>query len=113
MDDEKHRALSDGPDRYPSLFFSNAIVPQRQSMRIVEDQNCGFKSDIMFAQVPAVLVFVPFEPHHRSRPTIKSTAAPFVLSIQMYVQSPNGAYDSTEMNVFNFSLDNLRLSDLS
>ncbi len=69
MDNEKQRVLSNGPNCYPSLFFSNAVIPQSESMRVVKNKNGSFKADAMFAQIPAVLVFVPFKPHHGSRPT--------------------------------------------
>src|SRR5258708_34746621 len=43
MDNEKQRVLSNGPNCYPSLFFSNAVIPQRESMRVVKNKHGGFK----------------------------------------------------------------------
>ena len=70
MDNQKQRVLSNGPNCYPSLLFSNPVVPQRESMRIVKDKNSVLKSNTMFAQFPPVLVFVPLKPHPCSRATI-------------------------------------------
>ena len=60
---QEYRAGSDGPDRFPAFLFIKSGVSLRQSVRIVKHENCGFKPNIVLAQVFPVLVLVPFETH--------------------------------------------------
>jgi hypothetical protein len=68
MDNQENCTSSDCPYGYPPLFVVKIEITLRDGVRIVEYQNCGFKANVVFAKVLAVLVFVPFKLRCRSRP---------------------------------------------
>ncbi len=65
MDNQENRTWSYGSNCYPAFFIVKGVVTSRNSVRIVENENSGFKADIMLAKVLPVLVLVPLKPHSR------------------------------------------------
>ncbi len=59
MHDQEHRTGSDGSNRYPAILIVKVGATLRQGVRIVEHENCGFKANIVLAQVFPVFVLVP------------------------------------------------------
>ena len=60
--EEKHTRC-DGPQGVPSLLGLEGRIPFCQSVRVIEDKNCSLEADIVFQQIPSVLLFVPLEAH--------------------------------------------------
>jgi hypothetical protein len=63
MDNQQNRACSDGPNGYPAFLIGGGIVTLRDRAGIVENENGGFKANIMLAKVLAVLVLIPCKSH--------------------------------------------------
>ena len=61
--DQEHRTRSNGPNRYPALLIVKGGVTLGHRVRIVENELCCFKANIVLAVVLPVLVLVPIKTH--------------------------------------------------
>jgi hypothetical protein len=61
----QNRPSPDGPEGDTAFFLVGCLVALRQGARVVEHKNSGFETNIVLAQVPLALVFVPFKAHGR------------------------------------------------
>ncbi len=55
------------PDRYPTFLILKSDVTLRNRVGIIENENGSFKVNIVLAKILAVLVFIPYESHRKSR----------------------------------------------
>jgi hypothetical protein len=53
--------------RYPTFLILKSDVTLRNRVGIVENENGGFKANIVLAKILSVLVLVPYESHSRRR----------------------------------------------
>lgn len=66
---QQDRTRSDSADRDPAFLGVIREVTLRDRVRVVENQNGGFKANVVLAEVLPALVFVPFKSHgSRSAP---------------------------------------------
>jgi hypothetical protein len=80
------------PDRYPTFLILESDVTLRNRVGIVENENGGFKANIMLAKILAVLVLIPYESHSQSRQVSISVEMKnvntFVRTLQTQVDVP-------------------------
>src|SRR6267378_8713935 len=63
VDDQEDRSRSYGSDGYPTFLIAGVFVSSRNGVGIIENENGSLKPHVMFANVLAVLVFVPCKSH--------------------------------------------------
>jgi hypothetical protein len=63
MNDQQNRTRPYGSHRYPAFLIPKGKVQLRDRIRIVENENRSFKTNIMLAKVLPVLILVPFKSH--------------------------------------------------
>ena len=63
MDDQQDRSRSYRADGYPALLIVCVFVSSRKRVGIIENENGSLKSNVMLAQVLAVLILVPRKSH--------------------------------------------------
>jgi hypothetical protein len=68
--DEQNRTSPNSSDRYPTLFCFKGQITLSKGVRVVENQNSRFKTNVVLAKVLPVLAIIPFKSHGRLR-TIK------------------------------------------
>jgi hypothetical protein len=49
--------------RYPSFFPFRRVVALRDGEWIVEDESSRLKADIVFVEIPLILMLIPLEAH--------------------------------------------------
>jgi len=77
MNNDQDHSGPNGPYGYPPLLVLKRWVTLRDRIGIVENQNSGFKANVVLPKVLAILVFVP----------LKSHGLPFQYNVETFVLS--------------------------
>jgi hypothetical protein len=63
VDNEQNRTHSDHSNGNPTLFVLNRLIPLGDGIWIVENQNGGLKTNVVFAKVEAIFLVIPLKSH--------------------------------------------------
>src|SRR5271165_6812310 len=71
---QKYRTGANRPNRDPSFLSLKSQIPLRKRMGIVENKGGRLETDMVLAQIPPTLLFVPLKSHQL--PTLSSISRP-------------------------------------
>jgi hypothetical protein len=63
MNHQQNCAGRNGAHRYPSFFPFRRVVALGNAERITENESSRLKADIVFAEIPLILMLIPLEAH--------------------------------------------------